>query len=86
MTLIDHFLLCATQLQGGLSIPESTLSHRVFGDTKRLKSLRSGSTITVRKLREGVFRFRDHWPESLIDLDLVSLIERIEGEVTEDAA
>lgn len=42
---------------------DSTVSHRVFGDTKKLAALRRGADITVGRFSAAVCWFRDNWPE-----------------------
>jgi hypothetical protein len=42
---------------------ESTLSHRIFGDTKILGRLRAGGEITVGRFNMALAWFDQHWPE-----------------------
>lgn len=42
---------------------DSTVSHRVFGDTKKLSALRGGADITVGRFNAAVVWFRENWPE-----------------------
>lgn len=44
-------------------LPESTLSYRIFGDTKRLGSLRAGREITVGRYNRALDWFDAQWPE-----------------------
>lgn len=41
---------------------DTTVSSRVFGDSKKLGSLRDGSDITVGRFNDAMAWFRDHWP------------------------
>lgn len=41
---------------------ETTLSHRVFGDTKVLGRLRIGGEITVGRFNAAMRWFSDNWP------------------------
>lgn len=41
---------------------ETTLSHRLFGDTKRLSALRRGGEITVGRFNLAMAWFADNWP------------------------
>lgn len=53
----DRFRLVA----GGLA--ETTLSHRMFGDTKKIASLRAGSDITVGRFNAAMRWMAENWPE-----------------------
>lgn len=43
---------------------ESTLSYRVFGDNKRLTSIRAGQEITVGRFNNAMTWFAARWPET----------------------
>lgn len=46
-----------------LDVPEdSTVSYRVFGDTKKLGALRNGADITVRRFNAALRWFDENWP------------------------
>lgn len=51
----------AFRLATGLD-KESTLSHRLFGDTKVLRRLRAGGEITVGRFNAAMQWFVQHWP------------------------
>lgn len=42
---------------------DRTVSHRVFGDSKKLTALRSGADITLRRFNDAMSWFEDNWPE-----------------------
>lgn len=42
---------------------DSTVSHRVFGDSKKLTALRAGADITVRRFNDAMLWFDENWPE-----------------------
>ena len=42
---------------------ETTVSYRVFGDTKKLTKMREGADITVGRFNTALRWFRDNWPE-----------------------
>lgn len=42
---------------------DTTVSNRVFSDTKKLGALRSGSDITLGRFNDAVAWFRTNWPE-----------------------
>ncbi len=41
---------------------DSTVSHRVFGDSKKLSALRDGADITLRRFNEAMRWFDQNWP------------------------
>ena len=43
-------------------LPETTVSHRVFGDTKKLAMLRGESDITVGRFNAAMTWFSCNWP------------------------
>lgn len=42
---------------------ETTLSYRVFGDTKKLGGLRAGADITVSRFNLAMAWFAENWPD-----------------------
>ena len=46
----------------GLTV-DSTVSHRVFGDSKKLSALRCGADITVGRFNAALQWFAANWPE-----------------------
>lgn len=42
---------------------DTTVSYRVFGDTKKLTAIRCGADITVRRFNVALDWFRSHWPD-----------------------
>lgn len=48
---------------------DSTVSYRVFGDTKKLTALRNGSDITVRRFNTAMRWFDQNWPEGPASAD-----------------
>jgi hypothetical protein len=53
---------------------DSTVSNRVFGDSKKLAALRAGGDITVGRFRAAMIWFRDRWPEGAdLPADLIQL-------------
>lgn len=43
---------------------DSTVSYRVFGDSKKLSALRSNADITVGRFNAAMRWFDENWPES----------------------
>ena len=42
---------------------DRTVSHRVFGDSKKLSALRAGSDITIKRYNAALVWFAENWPE-----------------------
>lgn len=55
--LADQFRIAA----GGL--PETTLSYRIFGDSKKLAALRGSADITVGRFNAAMCWMAENWPE-----------------------
>ncbi|MEE2860864.1 MAG: hypothetical protein VYB46_08640 [Pseudomonadota bacterium] len=51
----------AYKVAAGVS-EDTTVSHRVFGDTKKLSALRRGGDITVRRFNAAMAWFDQNWP------------------------
>lgn len=47
-------------------LPETTVSHRVFGDTKKLSALRNGADLTTRRFNGALAWFQSNWPEGAV--------------------
>ena len=43
-------------------IDDSTVSYRVFGDTKKLAALRNGADLTTRRFNAAMTWFDENWP------------------------
>lgn len=43
-------------------LDDSTVSYRVFGDTKKLASLRNGADLTTRRFNAAMAWFDKNWP------------------------
>jgi hypothetical protein len=63
MVSIDIFLELVSRFAEVNGISEATVSTRLFNDGKRLKLLREGGDLGVRKLDDAVQFMSDHWPE-----------------------
>ncbi|WP_280322187.1 hypothetical protein [Sulfitobacter faviae] len=44
---------------------DRTVSHRVFGDSKKLSALRAGSDITIKRYNAALVWFAQNWPEGI---------------------
>lgn len=54
---------------GGLK--ESTLSYRIFGDSKKLTSMRTDADITLGRFNAAMHWFAENWPEGHVLPDLL---------------
>lgn len=50
---------------------ETTLSHRIFGDTKKLRQLRDGSGITLERFNAAMRWLALRWPDDAALPDLL---------------
>jgi hypothetical protein len=62
MTEIAHLLSLADAFIAATSIKEVTLSHRVFGDSKKLAAIRKGADITLGRFNAALEWFSLNWP------------------------
>lgn len=62
MTEIAHLIGLADAFIAASSIKEITLSHRVFGDSKKLTAIRQGADITVSRFNGAIEWFSTNWP------------------------
>jgi hypothetical protein len=64
MIEIEHLLAAADAYKKATGVAsDTTVSHRVFGDSKKLRALRAGGDITVTRFNGAMAWFRDNWPE-----------------------
>jgi hypothetical protein len=63
MTEIAHLLSLTDRFLAATSIKEVTLSHRVFGDSKKLAAIRNGADITLGRFNSAIEWFSDNWPD-----------------------
>jgi hypothetical protein len=64
MSGIERILAVANAYADAEGIELSTVSWRVFGDTKKLTALESGSDIWVGRYERALQWFSDNWPSS----------------------
>jgi hypothetical protein len=63
MSGIDQLLTLARAYGAAMGLEPSTVSWRVFGDTKKLAAIESGADIQVRRYERAVQWFSDNWPD-----------------------
>lgn len=60
---IEQLIIVADAYKTATGIDsDTTVSYRVFGDSKKLRALRSNSDITTRRLRSAFTWFSENWP------------------------
>lgn len=59
LTLVD----CYSAATG---LPDSTVSYRLFDDTKKIANMRAGADITVGRFNHAVRWLSDNWPEGAV--------------------
>jgi hypothetical protein len=62
MIALSDLLKVADAYIEATAIKEVTLSHRLFGDSKKLAALRSGADITVGRFNGALGWFAANWP------------------------
>jgi hypothetical protein len=62
MLNITHLILLAEEYGRLEAVEEKTVSSRVFSDSKKLRSLRAGSDITVSRYNAALQWLSVHWP------------------------
>ena len=63
MSGIDHLLAVARAYGEAEGIPLTTVSWRVFEDTKKMGRLVTGSDIQSRRLEKAMAWFSENWPK-----------------------
>jgi hypothetical protein len=65
MAMIDitALLTLSDAYQAATGVPETTVSHRLFNDTKKLALMRVGADITVGRFNHALLWFSANWPE-----------------------
>jgi len=64
MSSLDHVLRLAKAYGKATGAASSTISWRVFGDTKKLDAILAGGDLTTRRHEAAMVWFRDNWPEN----------------------
>lgn len=62
MTCIDQILKLADAYAAATGVEGTTLSWRVFGDTKKLGAIRSGGDLQTKRFEGALGWFADNWP------------------------
>ncbi|TDX65174.1 hypothetical protein EDE12_103147 [Methylosinus sp. sav-2] len=73
----EHDLIALADAYAALTgASETTISSRVFGDSKKLAAVRRGKDITLRRFNAAIGWFADNWPT---DADWPLNIRRANG-------
>jgi hypothetical protein len=64
MNAIEQLLALADEYARATGAGETTVSWRVFGDTKKLGAIRAGSDIQTGRFERAIIWFSANWPES----------------------
>lgn len=74
MMNVNHLLAIADAYKAAAGVSaDTTVSSRVFGDSKKLTSLRSGSDITVGRYNHAIMWFEANWPVGVLPPSLLLL-------------
>lgn len=65
MLEIEHLLILIDGYKSSTGLQDKTVSSRVFGDSKKISSLRSGGDLTVSRLNAALRWFSSNWPDGL---------------------
>ncbi len=62
MLQISHLLALADTFEEYEGLSDTTLSFRIFGDSKKLGALRGEADITTGRFNDALKWFDEHWP------------------------
>jgi hypothetical protein len=80
MLRISHLLTLADEYERAVAVGDTTLSFRVFGDSKKLTALRGSADITTGRFNDALIWFASNWPEGTQWPDGVERPEPVEAE------
>ena len=66
MPEIAHLLRLIDAYKRAVEIEDVTLSHRLFGDSKKIQALRHGADITVTRYCGAMVWLASNWPDKAI--------------------
>ncbi|TIP13193.1 hypothetical protein [Mesorhizobium sp.] len=66
MIEISHLLAVVDAYRLATGVEDTTVSHRVFGDTKKIEAMRSGADITLGRFNAAVLWFSENWPADAV--------------------
>lgn len=59
----QHILMLADEFIRAGNVRETALSSRLFGESKKLALLRSGTDVTLARYRAAILWFSENWPD-----------------------
>jgi hypothetical protein len=65
MLKVADLLAVADAYKRALHLEDVTVSHRLFGDSKKLGALRQGAEITLGRFNASLQWLSEHWPEGV---------------------
>ena len=71
MPHVSHIIALADIWLKATGLRETTLSNRLFGESKKLALLRGGADLTTGRYRLAVRWFAEHWPDGVEWPDIV---------------
>jgi hypothetical protein len=63
MIEIAHLLAVIDAYRNATGVEDTTVSYRVFDDSKKIAALRSGSDLTTSRFNAALAWFASHWPD-----------------------
>ena len=60
---IKHLLAIVDAYRAATGVEDTTVSHRVFSDSKKIEAMRTGADITLGRFNSAVLWFSENWPE-----------------------
>lgn len=66
MLEISHLLLVVDAYRIATNVPDTTVSNRLFKDTKKIANLRAGGELYVGRFNDALRWFDANWPEGAV--------------------
>lgn len=66
MIEIEHLLILIDSYKRATDLQDKTVSSRLFGDSKKIGSLRNGGDLTVSRLNGALRWLSNHWPNDAV--------------------
>lgn len=66
MSAINHLVEVAAEYGRAEAVDDTTVSWRVFGDSKKLPAIKGGADIQVKRLERAMAWLSSNWPSSAI--------------------
>ena len=62
----EHLLAVIDAYIEATGVPDTTISFRVFHDSKKIRVMRAGASITSARLVSSIQWLSDHWPSDAV--------------------